>query len=78
MRNDCERHNGPIQTAVTERHDFDAGLPKGVRNLVDHAATPIKVFSNDQSIEYYCSGNEDSLSVLKVNPPPLVRFVARF
>lgn len=58
MWNDCERHDCPIQTAVTERHDFDAGLPKGVRNLFDHAATPIRLFSKDQSIEYYCAGND--------------------
>lgn len=61
---------------MTERHDFDAGLPKGVRNLGDRAATPIRVFSKDQSIEYYCVGNEDSQSVLKVNPSALGRFVA--
>ena len=76
MWNDCERLNCPTQTAVTKRHDFDAGLPKGVRILVDHAATPFRVFSKDQSIEYYCVGNEDSQSVLKVNPSAFGRFVA--
>jgi len=59
-----------------QRHDFSAGLPKGVRNLVDHAATPVRVFSKDQSLEYYCVGNGGSMSVLSVNPSAFGRFVA--
>ena len=59
-----------------QRHDFSAGLPKGVRNLVDHAATPVRVFSKGKSLEYYCVGNEGSQSVLSVNPSAFGRFVA--
>ena len=73
---DCEEWNCPTQSASEARHDFSAGLPKGVRNLVDHAATPVRVFSKDQSLEYYCVGNEGSQSVLSVNPSAFGRFVA--
>ena len=51
---DCHLYDCPVNT---ESGSTFASIPEGVENIVNHAATPVRVFSSEYGLHFYFVGN---------------------